>query len=185
MRNLLIRMDRWLRRIDIAYISVASIFAVVMMLVTFADVGMRYIFNSPLAWAYDLVTNYLLLSTFFLSFSYALSRNEHVAIDVFAQRLPSAWYHCGLAGGYLIVTVVFATIGWLGLQETIQAYSTNEAMMGALVWPMWPAKAIVPLGMLPLFLRTAHRGIAHLLAEGDDEFQGALALSPSIEAGIE
>lgn len=185
MKSYLITMDRWLHRIDMIYIGVAAIFATVMMLVTFADVGMRYVLNSPLSWAYDLVTNYLLISTFFFSFSYALSRNEHVAIDVFAQQLPSEWYHRCLAVGYLAVTVVFVTIAWLGLQETLHAYTTNEAMMGAIVWPTWPAKAIVPLGMLPLFVRTAHRGIAHLLADGDTEFQDALALAPSLEPGLE
>lgn len=185
MKSALLLADRWLRWLDVGYICASAIFVTIMMVVTFADVAMRYVFHAPLSWAYDLVSNYLLLGSFFFSFSYALRRSEHVAIDVFAQRLPEALYHRLLAIGYFAVTFVFAAIGWLGLQETVNVYENGEAMMGALVWPMWPAKIIVPLGMLPLLLRTAHRTFAHLCAPGDRWLQDALGLAPAQEHVME
>lgn len=185
MKPILLLTDRWLHWLDVGYVFTSALFVTIMMVVTFADVAMRYLLHAPLSWAYDLVSNYLLLGSFFFSFSYALRRSEHVAIDVFTQRLPQALYHRLLAVGYLAVTLVFAAIGWLGLVETLDAYNNNEAMMGALVWPMWPARIIVPLGMVPLLLRTAHRTFSHSCAAGDKWFQDALGLVPAQEHIVE
>lgn len=179
MKNILLRCDIWLTRLDIALVSVAAAAILAMMGITFADVILRYIFNAPLPWAFDLIANYLLIASFFFAFSFAVKLNEHVAVDFFARRIAPALYHRAVGMGYLIVSVVFVGIGYLGAIETIHAWEGNEATIGALIWPIWPAKIIVPIGMFPLALRVLHRGLAHLAAGGDETFEQHLGLALS------
>lgn len=179
MKTTFVHLDRWLGRGDMACAWIASAALLVMMVVTFADVFMRYLLNAPLQWGFDLITNYLLAASFFFGFSFALWRNEHVAVDFFARRLRGDHYHRGVGIGYLTVSLMFAAIIWFGAHETWTAWANDEGLMGVYVWPTWPAKAIVPLGLLPLFLRLVHRGTAHLLAVRDPQLREQLRLDLS------
>jgi TRAP-type C4-dicarboxylate transport system permease small subunit len=176
MRPLLIRADRWLLRLDKLLAGAAAAAIVIMMAVTAADVVMRYIFNAPLAWAYDLITHYLLVAGFFFGFSYTLRVNHHISVDFFARRLPEQVYHLWLAIGCLAVTFIFAFIAWMGAVDAYHAWRNDEVIFGALIWPTWPAKAIVPIGMVPLALRCLHRAAAHVAARSDHETQAALEI---------
>ncbi len=175
----LLRCDAWLSRLDTLLVSVAAAAVMAMMGITFFDVILRYVFNAPLAWAFDLITNYLLIASFFFSFSYALKVNEHVAVDFFARRISPPLYHRTVGIGYLIASLVFFGIAYLGAVDTIVAWQGNEATIGALIWPIWPAKIIVPIGMIPLALRVVHRGLGHLAAGGDAAFEQHLGLALS------
>lgn len=179
MKATLVRMDAWLGRVDLLYVTLAAAALLAMMGVTFVDVFMRYVMNAPLKWGFDLITNYLLGASFFFGFSFALWRNEHVAVDYFARMLRVEHYQWGVGVGYLVVSLMFAMIIWLGAVEAWLAWANNEGLMGAYVWPTWPAKAVVPVGLVPLFLRLVHRGVAHLVTARDPELRDALRIDLS------
>jgi TRAP-type C4-dicarboxylate transport system permease small subunit len=177
MRSALLRADRWLGRLDLGLATLAAVALLAMMGVTFVDVFMRYLLNAPLRWGFDLITNYLLAASFFFGFSFALWRNEHVAVDYFARSLPARMYHRSVGAGFLVASLMFAVVIWLGAAETWHAWEENEGLMGAYVWPTWPAKAVIPIGLLPLFLRMVHRGISHLVGARDAMLSQALGLN--------
>lgn len=181
MESTLLRLDRWLGRVDLLYAVLAAAALLVMMIVTFFDVFMRYVLNAPLAWGFDLITNYLLGASFFFGFSFALWRNEHVAVDYFARMLRVEHYHWGVGTGYLVVSLMFAMAIWLGAVDAWSAWVNNEGLMGVHVWPTWPAKAVVPVGLAPLFLRMVHRGMAHLLAARNRALRDVLRIDLSQE----
>lgn len=177
MKSTLLVADRSLGRLDACLAALAAACLLAMMGVTFVDVFMRYALNAPLRWSFDLITNYLLTASFFFGFAFALGRNEHVAVDYFARSLPPSLYHWGVGVGFLVASLMFAVVIWLGAAETWHAWVENESLMGAYVWPVWPAKAVIPIGLIPLLLRMVHRGIAHLAAAGDATLRAPLRLA--------
>lgn len=162
MTSLLRKTDAWLLRLDTLLAGVAAMAIMAMMLVTAADVVMRYVLHSPLHWAYDLVLQYLLVASFFLGFSYTLRHNHHISVDFFARRLSVKSYHLLLGAGCFAAGCIFVAIAWFGAHDAWLAWENDEVIFGALIWPTWLSKIIVPVGMAPLALRCFHRAIAHL-----------------------
>lgn len=182
MKVILLSMERWLRPVETVLVAVAGACILVMMGVTFVDVLMRYALNAPIRWAFDLITLYLLPAAFFFGFAFALRRNEHVAVDFFARRMPRRLNHRLLGVGFLAAAALFAAIGWLGAVETWTAWVNAEATIGELVWLTWPNKAIIPIGMAPLVLRTLQRGAAYLVADDEPAFRDAMGIDGPIDA---
>jgi TRAP-type C4-dicarboxylate transport system permease small subunit len=175
-KALLIRTDRWLARVDVAMVSVAALMVLFMMGVTAFDVFMRYVMNAPLTWAYDLITQYLLIASFFFAFSYTLKTNENIAVDFFTRFLNPHWREAAMGVGHLLAAGIFLVVVFLSGKDTYEAWKNNEAMMGALVLPTWSMKAIVPVGALSLAVRLVHRGLCHLAAMRDERFGQAVGL---------
>ncbi len=65
---------RLLDRLENVAIVAAGLCLAVMMLVVTMDVVMRYGFNAPLGWVYDLVGKYLVVAAFFLAVSETFRR---------------------------------------------------------------------------------------------------------------
>ncbi len=177
MRNALIQADKYLKILDhvLAALAATAIFA--MMLITATDVLMRYAFNDPLEWVYDLTVHYLLIAGFFLGLSYTLRHNHHIAVDFFARRMRPRDYHAALAVGCLLASSVFFLVAWLGAHEAYGSWRSGDVLFGAVIWPIWPSKLIVPLGMFPLALRALLRMLAHVYATFDVSIANALEIN--------
>ncbi len=172
MHNALVRADSYLKWLDLLLAAMAAAAILVMMAITATDVIMRYVFNDPLEWVYDLTIHYLLIAGFFLGLSYALRLNHHITVDFFAQMMKPRSYHVALAIGSLAAAFVFFWVAWLGAEEAYTSWKNGDVLFGAVIWPIWPGKIIVPLGMAPLALRALHRFFAHLNAAIDPSLAG-------------
>ncbi|RNF77476.1 TRAP transporter small permease subunit, partial [Staphylococcus aureus] len=62
--------------------TIAAVFMFAIMIFVFSDVIMRYAFNKPFSWAYDLISIYLMAGIFFLVLSEAYASNAHVSVDI-------------------------------------------------------------------------------------------------------
>lgn len=93
----------------------ASLLLLVMMIVTFVDVVGRYVFNAPLAGAYEL-TEVLLALVVFIGLPIVTFRREHVTVDLVTSRLPSVLRRgLGVFAG-VVMLLVLAVLAWrLGL----------------------------------------------------------------------
>lgn len=121
-----------------------SLFILVMMLVTTVDVVLRYIFNSPLLWAYE-VAEYLLVATFYLAVAFAEAEDQHVSVQILYSRLSPM----GQSIIYIITrTVILAFCILLILRTGLTAYQHMQAQETgpAAGTPMWPARLMVPIG---------------------------------------
>ncbi|UYV35777.1 TRAP transporter small permease subunit [Rhodobacteraceae bacterium D3-12] len=177
MPNALIQADRYLKAIDIVLAALAATAIFSMMLITATDVLMRYAFNDPLEWVYDLTVHYLLIAGFFLGLSYTLRLNHHITVDFFARKMRPRAYHAAMAIGCLLTSGVFFLVAWLGAHEAYSSWKSGDVLFGAVIWPIWPSKLIVPLGMAPLALRAMLRMMAHLCAASDLSIADALEIN--------
>ena len=150
---LLDRLERPLRVLErIGMIAAGTAFAT-MMLVTVADVVMRYGFNAPLSWTFELISSYLMVAAFFLAVSATQARRQHVNVDIVARNLPER-LRCALsvlAG--LAVIVLVALIWWGGAVGFHEAWQRQLVMDGQIPWPRWPTYLLIPVGLGLLLAR--------------------------------
>ncbi|MCC7275303.1 MAG: TRAP transporter small permease [Alphaproteobacteria bacterium] len=136
----------------VARLAAAVMMAAVMLIVV-ADVVLRYVFNSPLAWAYDFVSLYLMVGIFFLVLSDSYMAGALVSVDLLQQLMPAA-----VRGpvDLLIAAVgfvVFALIAYVGGVEAVGSFLGDDVVAGAIAWPTWPGHAFVPVGAGLLAIR--------------------------------
>src|ERR1700677_3809363 len=104
--------QRWVAAAEGAASFLAAIVLFVVMLIVSADVAMRYVFNRPFGWTYDLISLYLMGALFYFSLSATFAQGAHISVDVVASRLTPRTRRLlqmliALASAWL-----FATIGW-------------------------------------------------------------------------
>jgi TRAP-type C4-dicarboxylate transport system permease small subunit len=122
----------------------ASVFILIMMLLTTVDVVLRYIFNSPLLWAYE-VTEYLLVATLYLALAFTEAEGQHVNVQIVYSRLSPT----GQNITYIITRAAMLAFSILLILKTgVTAYDSVLAQEtgSAAETPRWPARIMVPLG---------------------------------------
>jgi TRAP-type C4-dicarboxylate transport system permease small subunit len=144
--------------------SVAAAFMFAIMIIVFSDVIMRYAFNKPFSWAYDLISLYLMAGIFFLVLSEAYASNAHVSVDILQQKFPPAVKRLSEIVTCIVGIVVFSLIAYLGFLRAIDSFKSSDVMAGAIPWPMWPSIGLVPLGAGVITLRLVLHLIGHILS---------------------
>ena len=124
------------------------------------EVLVRYGFNSPTDWAFDL--SYIMYGTLFMmGGAYTLSRGGHVRADIFYRRWPVRFQ----AGLELVLYILFFFPGVLALVIAgwgygHEAYAIKEVSVNSPVGvPVWPLKLLIPAAGVLLTLQ----GIAEVL----------------------
>ena len=159
--------ERALRVIETIGVSLAGVMMFLIMLVVVADVVLRYFFNAPLSWSYELISLYLMVGLFFFALSDTLAANAHVCVDILQLYLPKRLRHACEFIGYACVIPVFAGIFYMSVIRTWESYQGAEVLAGHIAWPTWLASVCVPLGvgviLLRMVLRLAGHGLSLLL----------------------
>ena len=144
--------------------TIAAAFMFAIMMIVFSDVIMRYAFNKPFSWAYDLISMYLMAGVFFLVLSEAYTSRAHVSVDILQQKFTPNVKRLTEIVTCIVGIVVFSLIAWLGWERAIDSYQSADVMAGAIPWPMWPSIGLVPFGAGLITTRLAAHLIAHLLS---------------------
>jgi TRAP-type C4-dicarboxylate transport system permease small subunit len=159
--------------------TVAAIFMFAIMIIVVTDVVMRYAFNRPFSWAYDLISLYLMAGVFFLILSEAYASHAHVSVDILQQKFSPAMIRLSEIVTCLVGMTVFSLIAWLGLLRTAESFRAGDVMAGAIPWPMWPSIGLVPFGAGLITLRLALHCIAHVISLATGRAAIALPAPPA------
>ncbi|MBM3527136.1 MAG: TRAP transporter small permease [Alphaproteobacteria bacterium] len=130
--------DRFLRGLALA----AGGIMLLLMLVTVLDVVMRYVFNRPLASAWEF-TEFSMALIVFLGIAYCGWTGGHIAVDVFAKWLdrPALRYLPSILS--FIGAALFALIA---IRATMETIATIEQVSNMLRWPFFPFRFTVAFG---------------------------------------
>jgi TRAP-type mannitol/chloroaromatic compound transport system permease small subunit len=135
-----------------------------MVLVTFAVVVMRYVFDMGFIWLQESVV-WMHACVFMVGAAYTLQQEEHVRVDIFYRDMSDtgrAWVD--LLGVIFFLLPLCAFLGWAAFDFVLVSWRLNEASResGGLPYPLIPLlKSIlivmpVTLGLqgLSLFLKS-------------------------------
>jgi TRAP-type C4-dicarboxylate transport system permease small subunit len=150
------------------YLAIASTF--ILMCLTSADALGRYVFNRPIAGAYEITEKYLMTMTIFLGFSYAYRQGFLIRVTFLSDRFRG---RVRLLSAYFaqLVSILYGCLLVLTtLKRAIQTIASGT-LLGNVPIPLWPAYVVVPVGLffmtilLILDLRHVKAGKSRLFVE--------------------
>lgn len=127
-----------------------GIFLIVVLM--FYEVVMRYIFNAPTEWGFDVV-QFLFGATAVLAGAYTLRHKAHVSVDViyryFSPRMKLAMDLVASVFFFAFCAVMF----WWGLEFAASSIATLEVTQTPFRGPVYLVKATIPIGAALILLQ--------------------------------
>lgn len=164
------KLERTISALERVFDVIAGVLMVVIMMVVVLDVSLRYLFRSPLIWAYDLIGLYLMAGVFFLSISGTYAAHKHIGLDILVQRFSPRGRRWAEVLTSVVSIPLFFLITWVGVVRAHENFVSGDATSGLIAWPTWIASALVPLGIGLLLLRLVFRLVGQVasLVSGRD-----------------
>jgi len=126
------------------------------------EVFMRYVFNSPTKWSYDIT--YMLGGAFILfSIPYVSLHRGHVSVDVVRRLMPEK---VGLAVDVILHILLFfpllIVLTSMGTQHAITSITQGElSSVGFWRPPLYPFRTIIPIAFALVLLQ----GVANFIVD--------------------
>ncbi len=138
---------------------IVAVVAIIFAAIIIYDVVMRYAFNDPTRWAFD-VSKQLYGFYFVMLGGYALRHKAHVRVDIVTERFSLLWQRIIDVAGYVIFffpfTYVFTTRSW---DFAMKSWNQGEVTYGAIQMPVYPLKMAMCVAAALLLVQ----GIAEVL----------------------
>jgi TRAP-type mannitol/chloroaromatic compound transport system permease small subunit len=134
-----------------------------MCFLVFFDVLLRYLFNSPTIWAWDINVQFLGVMIA-VGGAYTLLRGNHVGVDAVTVLLSRKKQII-----IELVTSLFFFLGmgvllWSGIQQAVFSVKTREISETFFAPPLYPLKTLIAVGFLLMFLEGISKFIRNLMA---------------------
>ena len=120
------------------------------MLLTVADVLMRYLFVKSITGAVY-VSTFLLVLLVTMGIAYTQAQGRHIGVEVLVRRLSTRSQRRLKAFFLLVALVLFALMTWAAARSTLQSWQQREFWFSAIRFPAWPVKASLCAGLLLLW----------------------------------
>ena len=156
------RLKRLIDAVDTALLSVGCLMLFLLMLIVVADVALRYLFNAPLQWSYEIISSYLMPGLFFLAASHTLRAHGHVCVDILHNYVGRRSRYAFETLSSLLATPVFALATWLSAGNTVKDFVTAAESSSGLGLPTWTISILLPIGFGMLTLRLALHSYGNL-----------------------
>ncbi len=135
-------------------IAIGATILALMMLLTALDVGLRYLFNSPLSGAFELV-EYMMAIVIPFSIVYCADQRGHVSVELILARFPRK-VQGAVDALMTFVTMIFAIIlAWQNFLYIGEVYDTHLTSAVLLI-PAYPFVIPVALGLAAFALMLLH-----------------------------
>lgn len=160
-------MGQILKRIEQAGMLIAIFATMVIMVLVSMDAILRYGFNSPLRWVFEIVTYYLMVIALYFALSATFTHGDHVNISFLRDMLPKRLRN-GLDIVWVLMSAVVLAFAAYGTgHHAMSAWTNNDFIPGYFLWPSWLSHLPIPLGFALIVLRLIHHAIT-LAVKGED-----------------
>ena len=134
-----------------------------LMAIAMFEVVMRYAFNRPTLWAWD-VNIQLQAAFIIMTGGYALLADRFVVVDVIVGRLsPRSRARLDLITS-IIPLCAMAVLVWLASKESWFSFQNKETYVSTWGPPLYPLRFVVLIGVVLLFFQVVSR-IIHILTQ--------------------
>lgn len=159
--------------------ALAAVLVIALIVLMLYDVMMRYVFNAPTLWGFE-VNTFLMGASFILSVGYALSHDAHVRVDLlYSERTRPFLHWVDLIGFILLMLPISIWITGGLWNYFAEAYKTGERSGGSAWNPvLWPFRFILFLGFLALTVQIVAEIAKRILTIRDGQIN-----DPSPSAG--
>jgi len=149
---------------------VSALATFLMMLLVVANVLGRYLLNKPLTGTLE-ITESLLVLIIFLSVALTQYDGGHIRVTLLTRRLPRSAARALTIVSMLSGAAFFAWCAYAAWNFAYQAWTFNEQEWGTVVFPLWPVKFVVFIGILLLAVQFLLDAIAETMMPiaADDE----------------
>ncbi|MFH1651672.1 MAG: TRAP transporter small permease [Chloroflexota bacterium] len=141
-------LENWARWVSRKINTISLIMLVLMMLLTVADVVMRYGFNSPFIFSYD-VTQFMMSVMVFFGLAYCSMEGGQVAVDLLGKALPPRTLSWIDIFTNLVSLVLFTLISWQCFLQAAHIRKAGETG-GVIPVPVYPFIYLVAIGSVVL-----------------------------------
>jgi TRAP-type transport system small permease protein len=138
--------QHWVGRATRALADLAGVVLLALMLLTAADVFMRYVFNAPISGVWDLTQAAMVLITF-LGLAYCGYTGGHIVIDLLKDRLDERTLRALDVFVGVLSALIMLVIAWRSYVFMLDVSRTGAASM-TLLMPFYPLVAVVAFGSL-------------------------------------
>ena len=130
----------------------SGIAIIIIAILMFYDVVLRYIFNSPTYWV-DEVSEYIIVWAVFISMAWVLKMNKHIRVELVFDRLSEFWKQiasliCILSSLFFFILFIYASI-----QMTLQSFTLGRTSISPLHMPMVIPHLGLVVGGILVFLQ--------------------------------
>jgi len=146
-----------------------SLLIIPLVLIVTVDVVLRYIFNRPLVWSWD-INSQLLGVIAVMGAGYALLQRAHIGVDVFVMRLsPRTRAIIDMITAPLFFLAMGVLI-WKSGQAAWTAILRKEVVAGVVNTPLYPFRVIMVIGIVLFALQGISKFISDFrIATGREE----------------
>ncbi len=139
---------------DVTLAGIAGSLLFAMMLLTFADVILRYFFNAPIKGGFE-VTEMMMAVLIFAGLPLVSRRHEHVTIDAFDSFFPAATRRAFRVLMHIVCAVTLVGMAWL-LQRKAGTFAEVGDVTQTLKFPIAPF--VYAMAVLTLVTAFVHVG---------------------------
>lgn len=145
MKNMLILIMAAITRMNKLIIWFVGAVIVFMSVLLTVDVLLRYIFNSPTTWAFEVATWGTGIVGFLLG-GYILVIEQHVRVDLYFEKFSTRVQSIVDLISVLFLFLIAIALIWWGTDYVIGYYKIGATMTGGLTMPLWINWLMVPIG---------------------------------------
>lgn len=143
---------RAVERLNKAVALVATLAIFAMTLSTSADITMRFLVNQPILGVTEL-NELLMVFAVYLGIAYTQTMKGHVQMELVIEHLPKKAKLVLEIIVYTLVIVGFVFLIRSSGEQAIRAWTMQEYRFGSTRFPLWPSKALIPIGVSLLTLQ--------------------------------
>lgn len=151
-----------IRMVESVCQAIAAMLILAIMLIVFTDVVLRYLFNHPIPWAYDLINLYLMAGLYFLALSYTYAAHAHIGVDILLQWLPTAGVRVAECIACAVAMPFFALMARVGASRSYENWANGDVVSGPVAWPTWGGPAFMTFGAALLVVRLTYRLVGNM-----------------------
>jgi TRAP-type mannitol/chloroaromatic compound transport system permease small subunit len=140
----------------------------VLMLIQVMEVVLRYIFNNPTKWAWD-VNGQIFSGIAMLAGAYALLHDTHVRLDIFYRGFSPRKRTMIELFSFPLAFLGLCFVLWEGVDMAWWSWKTNEHAHSYFAPILWPVKTCLPIAAFLMLSQSISRFGRLVMAAGKSE----------------